>query len=129
MEKSKITYWFERGKVEADTFGEISPQNPRFHKRTAYRRERIVPTKMIKTKRMEYVVGTDSVFRGRIRRCNFPKNPNRGGNPTKENIEINTEKERMGEWRERPPKSERFADPIAFFIQPLTRKSEALARE
>ena len=42
MEKSKMTYWFERGKVEADTFGEISPQNPRFHKRTEYKRERRV---------------------------------------------------------------------------------------
>tara|TARA_Y100000996_G_C22509441_1_gene637793 strand:+ start:1083 stop:1397 length:315 start_codon:yes stop_codon:yes gene_type:complete len=70
-----------------------------------------------------------SAFRGRIRRCNFPKNPKTGGNPTKENIDTNTEIERIGEWRERPPKSERFADPMAFFIQPLARKREALARE
>ena len=70
-----------------------------------------------------------SAFRGRIRRCNFPKNPKIGGNPTKENMETNTEMERIGEWRERPPKSERFADPMAFLIHPRARKREALARE
>ena len=51
-----------------------------------------------------------SAFRGRIRRCNFPKNPKTGGNPTKENIDTNTEMERIGEKKEMESKNSYFPE-------------------